>query len=168
VPTVLQATSRKSREPAHPALHQEGCPAAGEGRWRVFEPVDRGSGRRKSWSGGNRGRLLQEASRQGHRRRTDEVSAHRAQGRARWGGRALRALVKIPAQAEFGRGTLWMSDHCDGPWPPDESTSAPPRLRRPDRSQAEPSTPAGEVVETRLVSPAEIHLTCGLDMALPG
>jgi hypothetical protein len=50
---------------------------------------DRGSGRRKSWSGGNRGRLLQEASGQRQRRTTDEVSAHRGQGRAR-GRRHLR------------------------------------------------------------------------------
>src|SRR5882762_6958374 len=88
-----------------PLSIKKGCPKAGERRWRVFEPVDRGSGRRKSWSGGNRSRLLQEASRQGHRRGTDEVSAHRAQGRARCGGHALRAAVKVPAQAELGRGT---------------------------------------------------------------
>jgi hypothetical protein len=30
-------------------LHQEGCPAARERRWRVIEPMDRGSGRRESW-----------------------------------------------------------------------------------------------------------------------
>ena len=48
----------------------------------------------------------------------DEVSAHRAQGRARCGGHAMRAAVKIPAQAKLGRGTLWISDDCDGPWSP--------------------------------------------------
>jgi hypothetical protein len=50
--------------------------------------------------------------------RTHEVSAHRAQGRARCGARALRESVKINAQTELGRGTLRMSDDCDGPWPP--------------------------------------------------
>ena len=60
----------------------------GEGRWRVFEPMDRGSGRRKSWSGGNCSRLLQETSGECYRRRAHEASADRAEEYSRGGRQA--------------------------------------------------------------------------------
>src|ERR1700676_5288333 len=71
------------------------------------EPMDRGSGRRKSWSGGNRGRLFQEAGSQGHRRRTHEVSSHRAQTRSRAGRHTPIATIKFSVEAGLGRRTVW-------------------------------------------------------------
>src|SRR6266700_7682504 len=69
--------------------------------------MDRGSCRRKSWSGGNRGGLFQEAGRQGRRRRTHEVSSHRAQTRGRTGRHAPIATIKFLVEAGIGPRTLW-------------------------------------------------------------
>jgi len=68
----------------------------------ITNSVDRGGGRRKSWRGGNRGRLFQEADRRGHRRRTPEISAHRAQGCARTGRHASIAAAGGPFKPGFG------------------------------------------------------------------
>jgi len=61
----------------------------------------------KSWSGGNRGRLLQEAGRQGRRGRTHEVSSYRTQTRARAGRHTPIGKIKFPDEAGLGRRTLW-------------------------------------------------------------
>lgn len=63
----------------------------------ITNSVDRGGGRRKSWRGGNRGRLFQEAGGRGHRRRAHEVFAHRAQDCTRAGRHASVAAAKTPA-----------------------------------------------------------------------
>src|SRR3984957_15040044 len=66
-----------------------------------------GAGAEKSGGGGNGGRLFQEAGRQGHRRRTHEVSSHRAQTRSRAGRHTPIATIKFPVEAGLGRRTLW-------------------------------------------------------------
>jgi len=90
-PTLSQKARREGHRyvsvEASP-LHQEGCPAAGERRRRVLEAMDRGSRRRKSWRHRNCVRLVQETRRQGHRRRTYEISPNRAEVRTRAGRQA--------------------------------------------------------------------------------
>lgn len=84
--------------------------AAGERRRRVFESMDRGSGGRKSRSGGNRSGLFQETRRPGHGRGTHEVSAHCGQNRAR-GGRRAPIAPWVWGSFEFRSGNGY-ARHC--------------------------------------------------------
>ena len=79
--------------------------------------MDRGSGRLKSWSGGNRGRLFQEEGGQGRRGRTHEVSSYRTKTRARAGRHAPIAKIKFRVEAGLGRAPYGPAYDASGPLP---------------------------------------------------